>query len=148
MPDMLKNLWFATDKEVCYKYSEKGEIKEYPIDLSSSYVLDSGKDGEMLLADGGGNGYNIRKMHYFNGKEFKTIKTPKVYNTIKNVIRTKKDSYYLAPINMGLLHFDGNKFTEIKKKDGLLSKVIYWFQKHNNELWMGTFKGISILKLE
>ena len=34
-------------------------------ELLTSFGNISGKDGEMLYADGGGNGYNIRKIHYF-----------------------------------------------------------------------------------
>ena len=49
---------------------------------------------------------------------------------------------------MGLLHFNGNKFTEIKKKSGLVTNMILSLEKYNNELWIGTTKGISILKLE
>jgi class 3 adenylate cyclase len=86
----------------------------------------------------------------YDGKNFNSIDTSDGL-PINNIIAITQDKfgyYWFATDGKGICRYDGIQFKYITEKDGLTSDVCYYILENDNELYIGTLKGLSILTNE
>ncbi len=66
-------------------------------------------------------------------------------NNIFSITQDRKGLYWFATDGKGICRYDGDKFIYITEKDGLTSDVSYFILENEDELYIGTLNGISIL---
>ncbi|MDX1701171.1 MAG: two-component regulator propeller domain-containing protein, partial [Melioribacteraceae bacterium] len=83
----------------------------------------------------------------YDGKQFSKIDTSEglPYNNIISVIQDHKGYYWFGSDGRGIYRYDGYEFLNITEKDGLSSDQIYFILEYDQELYIGTLNGISIL---
>jgi len=83
----------------------------------------------------------------FDGNKFNKIDTSDglPWNNVMSVTQDKRGYYWFGTDGKGVCRFDGEEFITITEKDGLSSDVCYFVLENENELYIGTLNGISIL---
>jgi ligand-binding sensor domain-containing protein/class 3 adenylate cyclase len=84
----------------------------------------------------------------YNGQAFGKIDTSHglPINNIMAVTQDQYGYYWFATDGKGICRYNGNEFNYITEKDGLTSDVCYYILENDDELYIGTLNGISILK--
>jgi ligand-binding sensor domain-containing protein/class 3 adenylate cyclase len=84
----------------------------------------------------------------YDGKSFNKIDTSDglPYNNIISIIQDHKGYFWFGSDGKGICRYDGNEFKYITEEEGLSSDQIYFILEYNDELYIGTLNGISILK--
>ncbi len=83
----------------------------------------------------------------YNGETFGKIDTSHglPLNNIFFITQDKFGYYWFATDGKGICRYNGSEFNYITEKDGLTSDVCYYIIENDDELYIGTLNGISIL---
>jgi len=83
----------------------------------------------------------------YDGNSFSKIDTADglPINNIFSVIQDKYGYYWFGTDGKGICRYDGNNFINIAKTDGLTSDVCYFILEDEEELYIGTINGLTII---
>ncbi len=83
----------------------------------------------------------------YDGKKFTVVDTSNglPVNSIFDIMKDKYGNLWFATEGGGICKFDGEKYININEKDGLSSNVCYFILEDNDNLYIGTVNGITIL---
>jgi len=83
----------------------------------------------------------------YDGKKFTTVDTSNglSVNSVFDITKDKYGNLWFATEGGGICKYDGQKFTVITEKDGLSSNICYFILEDNDNLYIGTVNGLSIL---
>lgn len=144
--DKKGNLWFATTEGVS-KYDGK---------TFSNFTTKNGLSDNStwsILADSNGNIWvsTIEGVSLFNGKTFSDFKLPNTKiknptsvistNLVWEIIEDSKGNIWFGTDGIGVFKYDGEKFTQLTKEDGLnTNDVASILEDSQGNFWFGCFE--------
>lgn len=115
-------VWFATlggGASFCTIHDKKISFTSYDKDsqLSNNYIYSIfiAKNGDVWFAKDGGGASVLRNNKIWNFKQFDTLS-----NVVYSIAENKNSVLFTTPKN-GIIQYNGKVFTQLTKKDGLLS---------------------------
>jgi len=94
---------------------------------------------------------NSSKLSVFKTNTFKTINDKGIiYDQFATLSEDKNNTVWVGTYGNGLLKYNGKRFTNISKTNGLCDNFISssYYDKIKNILWIGTMNGISKINLD
>ncbi|MEY3237975.1 MAG: hypothetical protein RI883_2076, partial [Bacteroidota bacterium] len=143
--DNSKNIWVGSFNAGLFKLSSKDSIQ-----FGSKYLLPSNEVYTFLIDRQGNPWVSIYRKGLFrySGKSFVAVYDSRKLND-KFILSLEEDSKgvkYIGTKSHGLVIYDEGKFYQVSKSEGLISNSIQALNWHLGELWVGTNRGINLLK--
>ncbi len=143
--DKDKNIWVGSFNAGLFKLSAKDTIQ-----YSSRNLLPSNEVYTFLIDVHGNPWVSIyqKGLYRFTGKSFVAVYDAKKLNDkfILSLEEDNKGAIYIGTKSHGLIIYNNEKFDQLSKKEGLISNSIQAIKWHLGELWVGTERGINLLK--
>lgn len=143
--DQNKHIWVGTFNAGLFRLSESDTLN-----YNSSNILPSNEVYTFLLDKRGNPWVSIYQKGLFR---FKNNAFTQIYHkdklNDKFILSLEEDpqgTIYIGTKSKGITVFENGVFHQITKKDGLLSNSIQALIYKNGQLWVGTNRGINLLK--
>lgn len=143
--DKQNRIWVGTFNAGLFRISEK-DTTQY----NSSNILPSNEVYTFLIDQNGTPWVSLyqKGLYQLKDKAFIRIVDKKLLNDkfIQCIEQDAAGTIYIGTKSYGITILDKGKFTQINKNNGLTSNSIQALVKKNNQLWVGTDRGIHLIK--
>lgn len=145
LEDSEGNIWFGCEGGISMydpaynKISTREDISSY---TGSRFIYDIFEDYEgFLWFASATNGLLKFNKHKFI-KAY-TVEDGMPSDAVFSVTQDKLGNYWIGTESGGISKYDGEKFTNFSRKDGLPSNTCYFIVEHSNYLYIGSTQGIT-----
>lgn len=142
--DQKKNIWIGTFNAGLFRLSDRDTLH-----FNTKNKLPSNEVYTFMLDNNGLPWVSLYKKGLFkwNGKSFEQVYDKLKLNDlfILSIQQDKNGTVYIGTKTNGLSIIKNGRINQISKKDGLLSNAIQAIDCLNNQLWIGTNRGINLL---
>jgi ligand-binding sensor domain-containing protein/serine phosphatase RsbU (regulator of sigma subunit) len=145
--DQKNNIWIGTFNAGLFRLSTKDTIQYH-----TKNKLPSNEVYTFMLDKSGAPWVSLYKkgLYKWNGQTFEQVYDKVNLNDpfILSIEEDANGSIYVGTKTSGLSIVKNGKITQITRKDGLLSNSIQAIDYRNNQLWVGTNRGINLLAFQ
>jgi ligand-binding sensor domain-containing protein/serine phosphatase RsbU (regulator of sigma subunit) len=146
-------LKITQDNQGFYWFATQGGLNRFDGNKFISFHKSNGlasSDVTTVLEDKRGNLWvgTTEGLSLFDGVKFTTIKDKGLDHKIYSIYEDMSGIVWFSTEGAGMVYYDGKKFTQINKKDGLPTDSVFCIiQDHEKNYWIGTYH-FGVCKIE
>lgn len=143
--DNLGNIWVSTFGHGLFKFNNDEAIAISDEGLTSNDLtsLYYSKDNKLYVA-AVQNGVFV-----YDGKSFKSLENaPANLSTVFSTTGNEKGDVFFGTQDGGIVVYSKGKYSSINTKSGICSNLINGIDFRDNNLWIGTDKGVNKIQLD